>query len=47
VAFASVLFFAAMSGKMRSRGRQLILLDSALALFATGALLLLIFPKRF
>ncbi len=47
VAFASVLFFAAMAGRMRSRGRQLILLDSALALFAMGALLLLVFPKRF
>lgn len=46
VAFASVLFFAAMSGKMKSHGRQWLLLGIALALFGTATLLLLAFPKR-
>ena len=47
VAFASVLFFAAMSGKMKSRQRQWTLLGIALAMFAMATLLLLVFPKRF
>ena len=46
VAFASVLFFAAISGKMKSPGRRWVLLSVALALFGTATLLLAVFPKR-
>ena len=46
VAFASVLFFAAMSGKMKSRNRQWTLLGISLFLFGSATLLLLVFPKR-
>jgi len=46
VAFASVLFFAAMSGKMTSRQRRWTVLGMALALFATATVLLLVLPKR-
>ena len=46
VAFASVLFFAGMSGRMKSSGGQWALLGVALAIFTTAALFLIFFPKR-
>jgi len=46
VAFASVLFFAAMSGRMKSRRSQWTLLGISLAAFAGAVFLLLLFPKR-
>jgi len=45
VAFASVLFFAAMSGKVTSRRYQWTLLGVSLGLFTTAVLFLAIFPK--
>jgi hypothetical protein len=45
VAFASVLFFAAISGRMKSRRNQWVLLGVGLALFVVAAALLLSFPK--
>ena len=46
VGFASVLFFAAMSGRMKSPRSQWTLLGMALALFTTVSILLIVFPKR-
>ena len=45
VAFASVLFFAAISGRMKSRRNQWVLLGVGLALFTFAGALLLSFPK--
>jgi hypothetical protein len=45
VAFASVLFFAAMSGKVSSRRSQWVLLGVGLGLFTLAVLSLLVFPK--
>jgi hypothetical protein len=46
VAFASVLFFAGMSGRVKSIGGQWALLGIAIAIFTTATLFLLWFPKR-
>jgi hypothetical protein len=45
VAFASVLFFAAMSGRLRSRRAEWAMLGLALGLFAMAVLLLVAYPK--
>lgn len=45
VALAAVLFFAAISGRMKSRRSQWALLGMGLALFAFAMMLLLFFPK--
>ena len=45
-AFASVLFFAGMSVRMKSSGGQWAMLGMALAIFTTAALFLMFFPKR-
>ena len=45
VAFAAVLFFAAMSGRMRSRSGQWTMLGVALGLFTMAVLFLIVFPK--
>lgn len=45
MAFASVLFFAAMSGKVTSRPYQWTLLGVSLGLFTMAVLFLIIFPK--
>jgi hypothetical protein len=45
VAFASVLFFAAISGRMKARRDQWILLGMGLTIFAVALLLLIFFPK--
>jgi hypothetical protein len=45
IAFASVLFFAAISGRMRARRDQWILLGVGLVVFAIAVVLLLSFPK--
>lgn len=45
VAFASVLFFAAISGRMRARRDQWILLGLALTIFVVAVLLLIFYPK--
>ena len=47
VAFASVLFFTAMSGRMVSRRSQWLLLALGLLIFVIAASLLLSFPKLF
>lgn len=46
VGFASVLFFAAMSGRMKSTRSQWTLLGMATAMFTTVSILLIVFPKR-
>lgn len=46
VAFASVLFFAAISGRMKSRRHQWTVLGISLALFTAATLLLILFPKN-
>jgi hypothetical protein len=46
VAFASVLFFAAMSGRMKSRVNQWTVLGVGLALFTTATVLLVFLPKN-
>jgi nucleoid-associated protein YgaU len=46
VAFASVLFFAAMSGRMKSRVNQWTVLGIGLALFTTATVLLVLLPKN-
>lgn len=46
VAFASVLFFAAMSGRMKSPRSQWTLLGIAVALCITTSMFLILFPKR-
>ena len=45
VAFASVLFFAAISGRMRARRDQWILLGVGLTIFVVAVLLLTFYPK--
>ena len=45
MAFASVLFFAAISGRMRSRRNQWALLGVGFVLFTAASLLLAFFPK--
>jgi hypothetical protein len=45
VAFASVLFFAAISGRMKSRRNRWILLGVGLTIFTLATVLLLFFPK--
>ena len=45
IGFASVLFFAAMSGRMKSRRDQWILLDLGLAIFTAALVLLAFYPK--
>ncbi|MBI1379048.1 MAG: hypothetical protein GC157_16445 [Frankiales bacterium] len=45
VAFASVLFFAAISGRMRTRGAQWALLGLGLALFVVAVVLVGLYPK--
>ncbi|MFN8034451.1 MAG: hypothetical protein U0V73_00740 [Acidimicrobiia bacterium] len=47
VAFASVLFFAATSERMKSRRNQWTLLGLSLAAFAGAMMLVLVLPKRF
>lgn len=47
VAFASVLFFAAISGRMRSRNSQWMLLGLGLVLFASAVVLVSVYPKLF
>ena len=47
VAFASVLFFSAISGRMRSRRSQWALLGIGLVVFAVATSFLLSFPKTF
>jgi len=46
VAFASVLFFTAMSGRMKSRRNQWTLLGLAIGIFAVTTIILVLFPKR-
>jgi hypothetical protein len=46
VAFASVLFFAAMSGRMKSRVTQWTVLGIGLALFTAATVLLVLLPKN-
>ena len=45
VAFAAVLFFAAISGRMKSHRSQWALLGMGLALFLVAMSLLLFYPK--
>ena len=45
VAFASVLFFAAISGRMKVRRDQWILLGVGLCIFVAAFLLLVLYPK--
>ena len=45
VAFASVLFFAAISGRMTARRDQWILLGMGLTIFVVAFLLLILYPK--
>lgn len=47
VAFATVLFFAAISGRMRNRRSQWATLGVGLVLFAAAATILLLLPKDF
>ena len=45
VAFASVLFFAALSGNVTSRRSRWVLLGMGLGLFTMAVLFLIVFPK--